>query len=115
MGRTLYDELEDLGFGLSHQSLTRNIRHRNLRLVCQVCRMATERPNAVIPHSPGDETQWEWRELPNSPESWGWGKTAHLLVGSLAHSGKWRAALSPSEDQPHLSAYERAAQTRTIQ
>src|SRR4029077_10277559 len=35
---------------------------------------------------------------------WGWGKTAHLLVGSLAHSGKWRAALSPSEDQPHLVA-----------
>ena len=32
----------------------------------------------------------------------GWGKTAHLLVGSLAHSGKWRAALSPSMDQPHL-------------
>jgi hypothetical protein len=26
------------------------------------------------------------------------------LVGSLAHSSKWRAALSPSEDQPHLVA-----------
>jgi hypothetical protein len=34
----------------------------------------------------------------------GWGKAAHLLVGSLAHSGKWRAALSPSEDQSHLVA-----------
>jgi hypothetical protein len=44
----------------------------------------------------------DWLELPNPPELWGWGKTAHLLVGSLAHSGKWRAALSPSEDQPHL-------------
>jgi hypothetical protein len=42
--------------------------------------------------------------LPDPPESWGWGKTAHLLVGSLACSGKWRAALSPSEDQPHLVA-----------
>ena len=41
-------------------------------------------------------------DLPNPPASWGWGKTAHLLVGSLAHSGKWRAALSPSMDQPHL-------------
>ena len=29
--RTLYDELEGLGFGLSYQSLTRNIRARNLR------------------------------------------------------------------------------------
>ena len=27
--RTLYDELEELGFGLSYQSLTRNIRQRN--------------------------------------------------------------------------------------
>jgi hypothetical protein len=100
----LYDELEDLGFGLSYPSLTRNIRTRNLRPVCEVCRTATQRPNAVIPHPPGDETQWDWLELPDPPASWGWGKTAHLLVGSLAHSGKWRAVLSPSEDQPHLVA-----------
>jgi hypothetical protein len=43
--------LEDLGFGLSYQSLTRNIRVRNLRPVCAACRTATERPNAVIPQS----------------------------------------------------------------
>ena len=96
--------MEELGFGLSYQSLTRNIRQRSLRPVCEACRTATERPNAVIPHAPGDETQWDWLELPNPPEFWGWGKTAHLLVGSLAHSAKWRAALSPSEDQPHLVA-----------
>ena len=102
--RTLLDELEELGFGLSYQSLTRNIRRRSLRPVCAACRRATQRPNAVIPHAPGDETQWDWLELPNPPEFWGWGKTAHLLVGSLAHSAKWRAALSPSEDQPHLVA-----------
>lgn len=100
--RTLYDELEALGFGLSYQSLTRNLRTRNLRPVCEACRTATDRPNAVIPHEPGDETQWDWLELPDPPESWGWGRTAHLLVGSLSHSGKWRAALAPSEDQPHL-------------
>lgn len=102
--RTLYDELEGLGFALSYQSLTRNIRQRDLRPVCQDCRTATQRPNAVIDHQPGDETQWDWLELPNPPASWGWGKTAHLLVGSLAHSGKWRAVLSPSTDQPHLVA-----------
>ena len=102
--RTLYDELERIRFELSYQSLTRNIRARMLRPTCAACRAATERPNAVIEHPPGDETQWDWLELPDPPESWGWGKTAHLLVGSLAHSGKWRAALSPSEDQPHLIA-----------
>ncbi len=42
--------------------------------------------------------------MPNPPAFWGWGKTANLLVGSLAHSGKWRAALSASTDQPHLVA-----------
>jgi transposase len=99
--RTLFDELEELGFGLSYQSLTRNIRMRDLRPVCQACRTATERPNAVIPHAAGGETQWDWLELPDPPASWGWGKTAHLLVGSLAHSGKWRGFLAPSEDQPH--------------
>jgi hypothetical protein len=31
-----------------------------------------------------------------------WGKTVHLLVGSLARSCKWRAVLSASQDQPHL-------------
>lgn len=41
---------------------------------------------------------------PTHPNRGGGGKTAHLLVGSLAHSGKWRAELSPSEDQPHLIA-----------
>ncbi len=28
---------------------------------------------------------------------------AHLLVGSLAHSGRWRGYLSPVMDQPHLA------------
>ncbi len=102
--RTLYDELEGLGFELSYQSLTRNIRTRGLRPACAACRTATERPNTIIEHPPGDETQWDWLELPNPPQSWGWGKTAHLLVGTLAHSAKWRAALSPSQDQPHLVA-----------
>lgn len=99
---TLFDELEPLGFDLSYQSLTRNIRTRGLRPDCQACRTATQRPNAIIEHPPGEETQWDWLELPDPPASWSWGKTAHLLVGSLAHSGKWRAVLLESEDQPHL-------------
>ena len=101
---TLFDELVDMGFELSYQSLTRIIRDRGLRPVCQVCRTATQRPNAVIDHTPGDETQWDWLELPNPPAAWGWGKSADLLVGSLAHSSKWRASLSASQDQPHLIA-----------
>ena len=70
--------------------------------MCQECRSATDRVNAVIEHDPGDETQWDWLDLPDPPASWGWGRTAHLLVGSLAHSSKWRASLEPATDQPHV-------------
>lgn len=100
--RTLCDELEALGYTASYQTLTRQIRQRNLRPVCESCACATDRPNAVIEHPPGDETQWDWVELPNPPAGWGWGKTAYLLVGSLAHSGRWRGVLAPAMTQPHL-------------
>ncbi len=40
--------------------------------------------------------------LPNPPAHWGWGKKASLLVGALAHSGRWRGVLAESTDQPHL-------------
>jgi len=99
---TLFDELRALGFGSSYQTLTRQIRARNLRPICADCGRATERANAVIPHPAGEETQWDWLDLPDPPDAWGWGSMAHLLVGSLAHSGRWRGYLSASMDQPHL-------------
>ena len=49
---------------------------------------------AVIEHPPGEETQWDWLELPDPPAWWGWGKTAHLLVGALSASGRWRGVLA---------------------
>jgi hypothetical protein len=59
---------------------------------------------AVIEDPPGEETQWDWVELPDPPAQWGWGGTAHLLVGVLSHSGRWRGVLAESEDQAHLVA-----------
>ena len=41
----------------------------------------------MIEHPPGEETQWDWLELPDPPAWWGWGKTAHLLVGALSARG----------------------------
>lgn len=99
---TLFDELQPLGFGLSYPTLTREIRDRKLRPKCLACAGATGRVNAVIEHPPGEETQWDWLDLPNPPTLWGWGRMAHLLVGSLACSGRWRGFLSASMDQPHL-------------
>ncbi|ATD70299.1 MULTISPECIES: Mu transposase domain-containing protein [Gordonia] len=100
--RTLCDELEDLGYAMSYQTLSRKIRELALRPICQACLTATERPNAVIEHPPGEETQWDWVDLPDPPAAWGWGSTAHLFVGTLACSGKWRGVLAPAMTQPHV-------------
>jgi hypothetical protein len=87
---TLFDELVGLGFDQSYQTFTRQVRVRGLRPHCERCSAAKGRPVAVIDHPPGDETQWDWLELPDPPESWGWDNSAALFVGALAHSGKWR-------------------------
>jgi transposase len=107
---TLFDELLALGYGQSYPTMTRQIRARGLRPACEPCRPAKGRAVAVIEHPPGQETQWDWVELPDPPPAWGWGKMAHLLVGALSHSGKWRGVLCESEEQPHLiDALDRVA------
>jgi transposase len=98
----LHDELLELGYASSYPSLTRALRLRQLRPHCEPCHAAKGRDVAIIDHPAGQETQWDWLELPDPPASWGWGKMAHLLVGSLAHSSSWRGVLAPAEDQPHL-------------
>ena len=99
---TLFDELQPLGFGLSYPTLTRHIRDRGLRPSCEACRPGKGRPVAVIDHPPGEETQWDWLELPDPPSAWGWGTTAHLLVGALSCSSRWRGHLAEAETFPHL-------------
>jgi transposase len=99
---TLLDELGPLGYDQSYQSLTRQIRSRGLRPACEACRPVKGRPVAVIEHPPGEETQWDWVELPDPPPSWGWGPKAFLFVGALSHSSRWRGRLAESMDQAHV-------------
>ncbi len=98
----LFDEVVALGFDRSYPSFTRGLRTHRLRPHCEPCTASRGRDHAVIEHPPGEEVQWDWLELPDPPESWGVGATAHLLVGCLPASGKWRAVLAESEDQAHL-------------
>jgi transposase len=98
----LFDELGELGYDRSYPTFTRHLRARGLRPACEPCRPTKDRPVAVIEHPPGEETQFDWLELPDPPAHWGWGKKAFLLVGALAHSGRWRGVLAESTDQPHL-------------
>ena len=99
---TLFDEVTGLGYARSYPTFTRQIRSRGLRPHCEPCSATKGRANAPIDHPPGEETQWDWLELPDPPEHWGWGKNAHLLVGALAHSSRWRGTLAAAEDQAQL-------------
>src|SRR5665811_556244 len=102
---TLLEELVPLGFVGSYPTLTRHLRDRKLRPACLACAHVTKRPNAIIEHPAGEETQFDWVELPDAPLGWIFPtKRAFVLVGSLAHSGVWRAVISPSMDLPHLLA-----------
>lgn len=101
----LFEEVAGLGYGGAYPSFTRELRRRGLRPKCEDCAAAgVPEEYAVIGHPAGEETQWDWVELPDPPPSWGWGKNAHLLVGALAHSGAWRGVLAESEEQPYLVA-----------
>ena len=70
--------------------------------MCEACKQTRSPDRAVIEHPPGDETQWDYLELPDPPAGWGWGKTAYVLIGTLPHSSRWRGWLAESADQPHL-------------
>ncbi len=98
----LFDEVVALGYQGSYPSFTRALRDRSLRPHCEPCAASKGRDHAIIDHPPAAETQFDWLELPDPPAWWGWGSTAHLLVGALSHSSKWRGVLAESEDQPHL-------------
>jgi transposase len=92
---TLFDEIAALGYPASYQSFTRAIRARELRPRCRACAGARKgRDRALIEHPPGEETQWDWLELPDPPASWELSGEAHVLLGVLAHSGRWRGWLA---------------------
>jgi transposase len=94
----LYDEVVKLGYPRSYVTFARELRRRGLRPRCEACAGVKGRPTIEIEHPPGEEIQWDWLELPEAP----WGGTAHLLVGTLAYSGRFRAVFAETEEQPQL-------------
>ena len=97
-GSTLYDEVVALGYPRSYVTFVRELRRRALRPRCEACAGVKGRPTIEIAHPPGEEVQWDWLELPGAP----WGGEAHVLVGTLSHSGRFRAVFAEGEDQAHL-------------
>ena len=76
----LFAEVQVLGYGASYPTFVRRIRHRGLRPVCQGC--SAGGAHVDIEHPPGEEVQWDWLELRETP----WGAPAFVLVGVLSHS-----------------------------
>lgn len=101
LGSVLYRELVDAGFGRAYTTMIGELRRLGLRPVCKVC--AHRRGRAVtteIEHPAGEEVQWDWLELPQTP----WGQPAYLLVGALACSGRFRAVFCEQMTFGHLAA-----------
>ena len=99
-GSTLFDEVVALGYPRSYVTFVREVRRRRLRPRCEACAGVRGRPTIEIAHPAGEEIQWDWLELPGAS----WGGEAHLLVGTLSHSGKFRAVFAEGEDQAQLVA-----------
>lgn len=91
-----------LGFDRSYQSFTRDLRVHRVRPHCEPCTSSKGRDHAVFDHPAGEETQWDWLELPDPPAQWGLSGCAHLLVGALPSSGRWRGFLADAEDHAQL-------------
>lgn len=97
-GSALFDEVVALGYSQSYVTFVRKVRRRGLRPLCGACAGTRGRATAIIDHPPGEECQWDWVELRDTP----WGTSAHVLVGVLSHSGRFRAWVTSRQDQPHL-------------
>ena len=99
---TLFDEVVELGYPGAYSTFTRALRRYEARPHCEPCERSDGREHTIIEHPPGAEIQFDWVELPDPPAEWGCGTRAHLLVGSLAHSGRWRGVLAEAEDFAHF-------------
>ena len=96
----LHRELVDAGFDRSYPTLVRELRRLELRPLCKVCQHRRGAAVTVeIAHPPGEEIQWDWLELHETP----WGEPAFVLVGALSHSGRFRGVFCEQMTFGHLA------------
>jgi len=98
--KVLFAEIQALpgGYERAYETFCRQIRRRELRPHCEACSGVKGRAHVDIEHRPGEEVQWDWLELADTP----WGNPTYLLVGALSHSGRFAGWFCESMDQPHL-------------
>jgi transposase len=94
----LFREVAGLGYDRSYPRFTHQLRERGLRPHCEPCASSNGRAHVDIEHPAGEEIQWDWLELDDTP----WGAKAYVLVGALSHSDRVRGWFSEADDQAHL-------------
>jgi transposase len=97
-GTVLYREVIDLGFARSYVTFVRQLRLLGLRPRCEACRTGGHGVTVELAHEPGEEIQFDWLELTETP----WGEPAYVLVGALSFSGRCRAVISEGMSFAHL-------------
>ena len=97
-GTVLYREVLDLGFDRSYVTFVRQLRLLGLRPRCEACWTGGHGVTVELAHDPGEEIQFDWLELSETP----WGEPAYVLVGALSFSGKCRAVISEGMTFAHL-------------
>lgn len=98
---TLFAEVVDLGYRGGYSTFTRALRRHRVRPACGPCCRDAGRNDRAVERQPASEVRFAWLELPDSPEAWGLGAAAHLLVGTLVYSGRWRGVFAERTDFPH--------------
>jgi hypothetical protein len=76
---TLFDEIVELGYAGSYPALSAAVRRHELRPRCEACAAAKSKDRSVVAHPAGEESQWDWLELPDPP-----GALALALQGASA-------------------------------
>lgn len=94
----LFAEVVALGYERSYPTFTAQLRARGLRPHCEPCASSNGRAHVDIEHPAGEEIQWDWLELSETP----WGVKAYVLVGALSFSDRVRGWFSEADDQAHL-------------
>jgi transposase len=94
----LFREVVGLGYDRSYPRFTHQLRERGLRPHCEPCSSSNGRAHVDIDHPAGEEIQWDWLELDDTP----WGAKAYVLVGALSYSDRVRGWFSEADDQGHL-------------
>lgn len=97
-GTVLFREVCELGFDRSYVTFVRQLRLLGLRPRCEACRTGGHGVTVELAHEPGEEIQWDWLELTETP----WGEPAYVLVGALSFSGRCRAVVSEGMSFAHL-------------